>query len=285
MTRVRLMKPIPSTLAWAAVAVLSGLPTFAQSSIPAMDRAVTIPQQAGSGLPDGPSSSPSHAQAVSERPPISAENAPKAQVTVLEDTLIRVMTNEPVSSRQSKDGAQVSFTVSEDVVVDNVPVIPRGATIHGEVVKSKKAGVLTGSPELTLKLVSLNLGGRNYPLYTYQFKAQGTSKTKPTETKVKGGAVVGAIVGGVFSGSAKGGSTAVSRAAGMATGAVVGAGVGTMASAATPGPVLTIPAEAQIDFYLASPVSVAPVGAQEAARLAQGLHPGGPTLYVRGEIP
>jgi hypothetical protein len=64
----------------------------------------------------------------------------------------------------------------------------------------------------------------------------------------------------------------------------VGAGVGTMVSAATPGPALTIPAEAQMDFYLASPISVAPVSAKEAARLAQGLHLGGPVLYVREDV-
>jgi hypothetical protein len=82
------------------------------------------------------------------------------------------------------------FTLSEDVVVDNVLIIPRGATVHGTAVQSKKAGTLTGSPDLILKLVSLDLGGRSHPLYSYQFKVEGTSKTKPTETKVKGGALV-----------------------------------------------------------------------------------------------
>jgi hypothetical protein len=138
---------------------------------------------------------------------------------------------------------------------------------------------------LTLKLVSLDLGGRSYPLYTYQFKVQGTGKIKPTETKVKGGSVIGAIVGGVFSGSAKGETTAVGKLAGMGTGAALGAGVGAMASAATPGPTLRIPAESQMDFYLASPISVQPVSAKDAARLAQGLHPGGSVLYVRGDTP
>ena len=199
--------------------------------------------------------------------------------------MIRVRTAEPVSSRQSKDGTPVLFTVSEDVVVGDTTVIPRGATVHGEVVQTKKAGVLTGSPELTLKLVSLDLGGNNYPLYSYLFRAQGTSKTKPTETKIKGGAVVGAIVGGVFSGSAKSGPTGASTVAGMGTGAALGAGVGTAVAAASPGPVLTIPAEAQLDFYLASPISVVPVNAKEAARLSQGLHSGGPVLYIRGDTP
>jgi hypothetical protein len=291
--RPMLKRPFRDGMAWAAVVALSGFVALAQSSTP-----TTVPPKASveqvdhSALPDGPQPTSSSVQSsetvqwrsVPARPAISDNGAPEAEVTVLEDTLIRVMTNEPISSRYSKDGTPVSFTLSEDVVVDHVLIIPRGASIHGEVVQTRKAGVLTGSPELTLKLDSLDLDRRSYPLYTYQFKAQGTSKTRPTETKVKGGALAGAIVGGVFSGSAKGGSTDVGRVAGMATGAAMGAGVGTMVSAATPGPALTIPAEAQMDFYLASPISVAPVSAKEAARLAQGLHPGGPVLYVREDV-
>jgi hypothetical protein len=74
-----------------------------------------------------------------------------------------------------------------------VLIIPRGAIVHGTAVQSKKAGTLTGSPDLILKLVSLDLGGRSHPLYSYQFKVEGTSKTKPTETKVKGGALIGSL--------------------------------------------------------------------------------------------
>ncbi|MGA2808225.1 MAG: hypothetical protein ABSE87_08820 [Terracidiphilus sp.] len=218
----------------------------------------------------------------------AAPSASTAPVTVLEDTLIRVMTNEPVNNKRAEHGSPVLFTVSEDVLVGDVLAIPRGATVHGVVIKSKKAGVLTGSPELTLKLVSLVLGGHTYPLDSYQFKVQGTSKTGPTETKALRGAAVGAIVGAATgSVSAKSGasSDATGRAASMTAGAAVGAGVGTLVSAATPGPGIWIPSEAQVDFYLATPVTVTPVSAKEAARLAQGLHPGGPSLYVRGDTP
>ncbi len=151
---------------------------------------------------------------------------PNIFVTVIENTMLRVRTDQPLSSRYSKGGQSVLFTLSEDVIVDNMLVIPRGATIHGEVVGAKKAGTLTGSPELILKLTSLDLGKRSYPLYSYQFHVQGTSKSKPTETKVKGGAVIGAIVGGVFSGSAKGETTAVGKLAGMGTGGSLGSWCG-----------------------------------------------------------
>jgi hypothetical protein len=283
-----------------AVAVLTASALLGQSSSPTPP---TPPTSAASSdrpaLPDSllptanqiqplqgsPHDAPGQSLSSSSSPQVLAYASPNSQVTVLEDTLIRVMTDQPLSSGQSKDGTAVLFALSEDVIVDNVIVIPRGATVHGEVIQTRKTGVLTGSPELTLKLVSLDLGGRSYPLYTYQFKVQGMSKTKPTETKIKGGVVIGAIVGGVFSGSAKGETTAIGKLAGMGTGAALGAGVGAMASAASPGPTLTIPAESQMDFYLASPISVQTVGVKEAERLSQGLHPGGPVLYVRGDTP
>ncbi len=269
MTRHLLKKRSRQVLLGAVAIFLSSLAALGQAPAAAL---VT----AAPALPDSPTPA-THAS-------IPAKDAPKAAVTILEDTVIRVRTNEPVNSKRVEQGSPVLFTLSEDVVVRDVVAIPRGATLRGVVMKSKKAGTLTGSPELMLKLISLELGGQSYPLYTYPFDVKGTSKTGPTETKAVRGAAVGAVVGAmVGSPSAKGGSTDAGRVASMTAGAAVGAGVGTMVSAATPGPGIWIPSEAQVDFYLASPVAVIPVSAKEAARLAQGLHPGGPSLYVRDE--
>ena len=38
-------------------------------------------------------------------------------------------------------------------------------------------------------------------------------------------------------------------------------------------------------FHLSTPITVNPVSPQEAARLAEGLYPGGPNLYRRGYAP
>jgi len=265
MIRVKRKMLFHQALAWVAVVVLSCAAALAQEPSAA-------PAPAATGARNGP----------------PAMSAPPAPVTVLEDTLIRVQTVEPINSKRARRGTPLLFTVSEDVVIGDVLAIPRGATVHGEVIESKKSGVLTGSPELALRLLSLNLGGRSYPLDTYQFKVKGTSKTKPTETKALRGAAVGAIVGSFTSGVSSQGAVTTdgsSRVASMTAGAAVGAGVGTAVSAATPGPGIWIPSESQVDFYLAAPVTVTPVSAKEAARLAQGLHPGGPTLYVRGDTP
>lgn len=296
MVRLRLKLFFRRVMSCTTVVAICGLAAMAQNSTPA----AAVPasgQTERSTSPNGSSQLPTPVQAnesapaqpsAPTQPQIPASPAPKGPVTVLEDTLIPAMTDEPVNGKRAKDGTSVLFTVSEDVVVGDALAIPRGATVHGKVIKSKKAGRLTGSPELTLELVSLELGGRSYPLYTYQFKVTGLSKTRPTETKAARGAYVGAIAGAFLGGvSAKGGATNVSAGnpVSMAAGAALGAGVGTAVSAATPGPEIWIPSESQVDFYLAAPITVTPVSAKEAARLAQGLHPGGPSLYVRGDTP
>jgi hypothetical protein len=155
--------------------------------------------------------------------------------------------------------------------VGGVLAIPRGATIHGVVTEAKQAGDLGGSAVLALKLTSLDLGGHSYDLASDQFKVKGPNKAGQTAANTFGGALVGAIIGG-----------AVGRGGGAAIGAGAGAAAGLGASAASGGPRAWIPAEALVTFHLDAPITVDPVDAQEAARLAQGLYPGGPTLYRRG---
>jgi len=164
--------------------------------------------------------------------------------------------------------------VIRDVAVGGVLAIPRGATVHGVVTEVKQAGDLGGSPMLALKLTSLDLGGQSYPLDSDQFKVKGPNKAGQTVGKAVSGAIIGTVIG-----------CAVSRGTGCAIGAAAGAGAGMAASAASPGPGVWIPAEALVTFHLNTPLTVTPVNAQEAARLAQGLYQGGPSLYRRGDYP
>jgi hypothetical protein len=193
-----------------------------------------------------------------------------APVTLPAGTLLQVRTAEPVDTKRATAGSPLQFTVIRDVTLGGVLAIPRGATVHGVVTESKKPGDLGGSAELGLALTSLDLGGQNYPLNSDLFKVKGPNKAGRTVGDAFGGALLGAIIGG-----------AVGRGGGAAIGAGAGALAGTAASAATPGPNVWIPAEALVTFHLKDPITVAPVSQQEAARLAQGLYPGGPTLYRR----
>jgi hypothetical protein len=218
-------------------------------------------------------------------PEILSYGQPGKHVLVQENTMLRVLTDQPMSTAKSKVGMKVMFTVSEDLVVNHVLVIARGAKVHGEVVENKEAGRTTGPPLLTVKLTSLDLGGESVPIYSYQYKVWGTSKEKPSVRNLEGGAVLGALAGDVVGVRVGGASTQGQVAKDMAAGAAAGAGTVALAALAAPRPVIDIPAESQMDFYLATPISVQPVSEKDAERLALRLHPGGPVLYVRGDAP
>jgi hypothetical protein len=220
----------------------------------------------GQPYPDG---RPQYATAPVRAPHYAPPTGP---VTLPQGTLLQLRTYEAVDSKRAKDGNPIQFTVIHDVAINGVLAIPRGATVHGVVTEVKKAGDLGGSAELALKLTSLDLGGHSYDLDSDQFKVRGPNKAGQTAGNTLGGALLGAIIGG-----------AVGRGGGAAIGAGAGAAAGFGASAATPGRAAWIPAEALVTFHLNAPITVDPVDAQEASRLAQGLYNGGgPTLYRRG---
>ena len=243
-------------------------PGQAPGHAPGIDQGQAPPQ---APYPPPPPNRPQYGYAQPPQRPAPSYEMPKGPVTLPPDSVLYVRTAEAVGNKNAAAGTPVQFTVIRDVTVNGVLAIPRGATLHGVVTESKNAGDLGGSPELALTLNSLDLGGQNYPLNTSLFKVKGPNKAGRTVGNAFGGAVLGAIIGG-----------AVGRGPGAAIGAGAGAVAGTAASAASPGPNVWIPSEALVTFHLKAPLTVAPVSEQEVARLAQGLYPGGPSLYRRG---
>jgi hypothetical protein len=79
---------------------------------------------------------------------------------VLEDTPLQLITGVLISSRTTKADARLPFTVTRDVVVDGVLVIPCGATVYGTIVAAKQAGLLVGASSLTLQLTELTRRSR-----------------------------------------------------------------------------------------------------------------------------
>jgi BON domain len=239
-------------------------PVYGQAPPPAYPQP-GYPQQ---GYPQSPYP-PQYAPAQPPQPSYRFANGP---VTVPQGTVMQVRTTQAVDSKRAKEGEPVDFTVIQDVTYNGVLAIPRGATVHGVIAEAKSnSGKLTGSDELALELTSLDLGGWTYPLQSDQFKIKGPGKGERTAGNIIGGTLIGAIIGGAAGGGP-----------GAAIGAAAGGTVGTAASAATPGPHVWIPAEALVTFRLTEPITVKPVTQAEAARLAEGLYPGGPRLYQRG---
>ncbi len=193
-------------------------------------------------------------------------------VTLQPGTLLQLRTSEPLESKHAKDGQQVEFMVIQDVTMGGYLAIPRGAVVHGVVTESKNvgSGQMAGHSTIALTLTSLDLGGRNYPLQTNEFRVKAPNKAGQTVGSAVTGGIFGTIIG-----------CAIGRGPGCAIGAGAGVIAGTAAGTASPGPRAWIPAEALVTFHLAAPLTVDPVSPQEAARLAQGLYPGGPQLYRR----
>jgi hypothetical protein len=225
--------------------------------------------------PNYPQNAPQNAQNYPPQPPQGPE-PPHAPVTLAPGTLIKLRTSEPLDSKRAKDGTPIEFTVVRDVYAAGVLAIPRGATIRGQVAEVKKAGAVSGAPEVALQLNSLEMGGQSYPLAADPLQVKGPSKTGRTVNSAIGGALFGAIIGAAAGGGG-----------GAAIGAGAGAVGGTAASAASPGPRVWIPAEALMDFHLNGPVTVTPVSYREAMRLAANAPPPSqrPTLYRRGYYP
>ena len=243
-----------------------------QAQYPPQDQQSQYPQQGQ--YPPPPSGRPQYApnQPQGGYPqPAPAYRFASQPVTIPPGTLLQLRTNEPVASKRARDGEPVQFTVIGDVTYGGVLAIPRGATVHGVISESKKAGELAGNPILGITLTSLDLGGQTYPLTSDEFRVKGPNKAGQTVSNAVGAGIMGTIIG-----------CAVGRGVGCAIGAGAGVAAGTAASAASSGPGVWIPAEALVTFHLNAPLTINPVGPQEAARLAQGLYPGGPQLYRRG---
>lgn len=235
------------------------------------------PQQQGAYPPPPPQrpqyQNPQYSQYPPQYPPAPRYAPASGPVTLPPGTLLQLRTSEPVDSKRAKDGEPVQFMVIQDVTMGGVLAIPRGAVVHGVIAEHKNvgSGSMGGSSTLALTLTSLDLGGRNYPLQSDQFKVKAPNKAGQTVGSAVTGGVIGTIIG-----------CAVGRGAGCAIGAGAGVAGGTALGAAEPGYRAWIPAEALVTFHLAAPITVAPVSPQEAARLGQGLYPGGPALYRRG---
>lgn len=241
------------------------------------------PQQQG-GYPAPPQSYPGYPPQRPDYPgqypdqyPPQYRQAPRyaparGPVTLQPGTLLQLRTSEPVDSKHAKDGQPVEFMVIQDVTAGGFLAIPRGAVVHGVVTESKNvgSGQMSGHSMIALTLTSLDLGGRNYPLQTNEFKVKAPNKAGQTVGSAVTGGIFGTIIG-----------CAIGRGPGCAIGAGAGVATGTAIGTASPGMRAWIPAEALVTFHLAAPVTLDPVSPQEAARLAQGLYPGGPRLYQR----
>jgi len=135
--------------------------------------------------------------------------------------------NQKICTNTTQVGERFTADLSETVSGSNSLSIPAGATGTFEVTQAKTAQNSNDNTLLTVRLVSVQYGGRTYPIESTVQSASTDrvrSASKGTDAKkVAGGAVIGAIAGQILGKNTKG----------TIIGAAAGAAAGTAAAAAT----------------------------------------------------
>jgi hypothetical protein len=217
----------------------------------------TTPDSQGQTPPD--SSAPQQPDAQQQGQPVPQaqgqpnQAAPPQTLTLPAGTVIRVRTDEWLSSDRNLTGDSFSAVLSEPIVVNGWVVARRGQAQTGRVSLVKK-GRGGGSSQLGVDLPELTLvDGQQLPLQTQLFQTS-TSGSQDRNVAAVGtttgvGAVIGAIAGG-------------------GTGAAIGAGIGATAGIigvmSTPGRPTVIAPETVLSFRLQAPVTISTANSQFA---------------------
>jgi hypothetical protein len=165
-----------------------------------------------------------------------------AAQTIPAGTRLTVRIGSEISSGSAKVGDRFEGSLARDLVVDGKTIAKSGSTVRGKVTSAKSSGRLHAPGQLSIRLTSVNAGGKTIPISTGSYHVQGKGHGKGNATKIGGGAAAGALIGALAGGGK-----------GAAIGAGVGAGAGTGVAVATGKEEAVIPAEKSITFTTIAP--------------------------------
>ncbi|HEX8401472.1 MAG TPA: hypothetical protein VF628_07165 [Allosphingosinicella sp.] len=107
----------------------------------------------------------------------TAATASPDTILVEQDTLIRLMVLNEVSTKTVKPGERFVLRVDEPVVVAGRTIIPVGAKAWGEVLSAEGSGAGGKSGKLAVRLLHVDVGGAQLPI-SGESQAKGESGTK-----------------------------------------------------------------------------------------------------------
>jgi hypothetical protein len=160
-------------------------------------------------------------------------------------TSLPVILATSISSYKNKAGEDFSGNLAAPIMVNGEEAVPQGAKVTGTIVDAKKQGKFKGEALLTIRVTSITVRGKKYPIATHTWGDTEKGKGKRTAAITGGGAAAGALIGGLAGGG---------KGAGI--GAAVGAGGGLAASGGTGGQNVNLPAESKISFKLSKSVTI-----------------------------
>jgi hypothetical protein len=171
--------------------------------------------------------------------------AAQNKTTVPAGTRLLIRMADSVDSEKQQAGHRFTGNLETNLQVHETVVAPRGTTVYGRLINAESAGRMSGGANVRLELTDIVINGTAYPLMTSDYEVRSEGKGKKTGRRVLGGAGLGALIGGIA-----GGGT------GAAIGVAAGAATGTVASAATEGKQVSIPAESLLEFRIEQPVAL-----------------------------
>ena len=153
-------------------------------------------------------------------------------------TTLRVRTIDPIDVDSTEAGMTFRGALDDPIMLDGSVVVPRGADVVLVASKVEQGGKFKGSDLLQLKIITVSVGTRKYPVVTSLTETKSDGEGNKSTKKILGGAGLGALIGGIAGG-----------AAGAGIGVLAGAAGGTILSA-TGEPHLKVPSETRLAFEL-----------------------------------
>ena len=224
--------------------------TFSTNDIVALTftRGSSQQQQMAPPAPAAPAPAPAPAAPnVSQNNYDSQPGSDSVTLPAGQSLLVRMI--DGVDSSKNHVGDIFHASLETDLNVNGQLVARKGSDVYGRLATAQKAGDFAGKSELQLELTRIVIDGRDYPLVSSDYVAQGKGRGGDTAKKVGGGAVLGAIIGGIAGGGK-----------GAAIGAAAGGGAGAAVQVITKGQQVKVPSETLLEFRLQQPVTLTPAG-------------------------
>jgi hypothetical protein len=167
-------------------------------------------------------------------------------VNIPAGTTLAIRIDQRISVKTSRAGDTFTGEIVDPVLTgDNRVLVPKGALVGGVVDASHRRGHFKGRSLLELRLTSLTMDGKQYPLETRDTARSKKGKGRRSTAMIAGGSGLGMLVGGLATGGT-----------GLVVGGLVGGGAGTAAAGLTGNRDIDIPAESIVHFKLSDDLIV-----------------------------
>ncbi len=198
-----------------------------------------------------PAPSPTDAMTPAAQP-APAPPPPPPPIKLPAGTSLSIRIDQAISAKENNPGDRFTGKVVSDVHdADGTVAVPKGTPVKGTLDAAQERGKFKGAADIQLRLTSLTLNGRVYPIATHHVQETQKGKGKRTAGFIGGGAGGGALIGGIAGGGK-----------GALIGGLIGAGAGTAGAALTGNKDLVIPAETVMNFKLKEELTLEPEGSE-----------------------